>query len=165
MNKWTTTVIVCLFLLLAASAQAQRGPEQRRGRARTFLVLQIADALDLSDEKALQVSRILRESEGRRQDLNAERKRVERELRKALDGDDTAKAQLGKLIARANEIDEKLALVPERSVREVQAILMTEEQAKLVLFRPELKGQVRRELRQRLRGGREAPAGPSRFED
>lgn len=123
----------------------------RRERMRTFLVLRIADALRLPDDKALQISKILREAEDRRQTLVAQRREVERNLQSALDGQGrTDQAALSKLVAQANDIDNQIALIPETSFRQVQELLTVDQQARLVLLRPELQNQIRQNVERRL---------------
>lgn len=132
--------------------------EIRRGRMRTFLVLRITDALNLPEEKALQISKVLRDAEGKRQALVAQRREVGRNLQSALDGQGKAdQAALEKLVARANDIDNQIALIPETSFRQVQDLLTVEQQARLVLLRPELQNQIRQNVERRLQRSRMAP--------
>ena len=136
------------------AAQAQPQPPDaavRRERMRTFLVLRIADALRLPDDKALQVSKVLRDAEDKRQTLVAQRREVERTLRSALDGPGAGDpAAMGKLVAQANDIDNQIALIPEASFRQVQDLLTVDQQARLVLLRPELQNQIRQNVERRL---------------
>jgi hypothetical protein len=147
----------------ADPAAAQPPPQTpdvavRRERMRTFLVLRIADALHLPDDKALQISKILRDAEDRRQTLVAQRREVERNLHGALDGQGkTDQAALGKLIAQANDIDNQIALIPEASFRQVQDLLTVDQQARLVLLRPELQNQIRQNVERRLQRMRMGP--------
>lgn len=153
MTMTRTRVLAALSLLAVGTTAAVAQPPPngpRRDRARTFLVLRIADALNLSDEKALQVSGIIRKADEERRDLRSQRQGIEKQVRDALEHSPRDATELGKLIGQANELDERLATVPERSLREVQKILTVEEQAKLVLFRPELQDQIRDAVRRRL---------------
>jgi Spy/CpxP family protein refolding chaperone len=146
-------VALCLTLLPAAlSAQPNReGPW--RDRARMFLVLRIADALNLSEQEALKVSNVIRQSDQHRRDLVQERQGLEQQLREALAKQPPDTATLTKLINEGNDIDQKLALVPEDSFHELQKILTVEQQAKLILFRRELQGEIRRAVQGRGRAG------------
>jgi Spy/CpxP family protein refolding chaperone len=146
-------VALCLMLVPAAlSAQPnQEGPW--RDRARMFLVLRIADALNLSEQEALKVSNVIRQSDQHRRDLVEERQGLEQQLREALAKQPPDSAALTKLINQGNDIDQKLALVPEDSFRELQKILTVEQQAKLMLFRRELQGEIRRAVQGRGRAG------------
>jgi Spy/CpxP family protein refolding chaperone len=146
-------VALCLMLLpTALSAQPnQEGPW--RERARMFLVLRIADALNLSEQEALKVSNVIRQSDQHRRDLVQERQGLEQQLREALAKQPPDTATLTKLIAQGNDIDQKLALVPEDSFHELQKILTVEQQAKLMLFRRELQGEIRRAVQGRGRAG------------
>ena len=152
MNKTQLTVILALSLLAPAWAVAQP-PLGPRGhdRVRTFLVLRLTEELNLSDEKALQVSRIIRESDDQRRALRENRTALEGKLRDAVKAASPDAGEMQQLITQANEIDEKLAMVPEQSIREMQKLLTLEQQAKLALFRPELQQQIRSAVRRRLR--------------
>jgi Spy/CpxP family protein refolding chaperone len=156
-------VLLCLMLAPAPlSAQPnQEGPW--RDRARMFLVLRIADALKLSEQEALKVSTVIRQSDEHRRDLLQQRQALEQELREALAKQPPDPATLSKLINQGNDIDQKLALVPEDSFHELQKILTVEQQAKLILFRRELQGEIRHAVQTRGgagRRGRGAGGGP-----
>jgi hypothetical protein len=146
-------VLLCLMLAPAPlSAQPnQEGPW--RDRARMFLVLRIADALNLSEQEALKVSAVIRQSDEHRRDLVQQRQALEQDLREALAKQPPDPATLTKLINQGNDIDQKLALVPEDSFRGLQKILTVEQQAKLMLFRRELQGEIRRAVQGRGRAG------------
>ena len=151
--RYPSTFIVAAGLLaVATSIAAQTPTESGRDRMRMFLVLRISEALDLPEEKALQISRVLRDAEEKRRDLKQERRQIEGQLRSALEN--TGKwdaAGFAKLIARANELDSQIAMIPETSFRQVQDLLTVEQQARLVLLRPELQEQIRRNVERRLR--------------
>jgi len=165
-TKHILPAIACSLLLssLQPSPGAAQPPEGRgRDRARTFLVLRLADALNLSDEKALQISSILRQNDELRQQLRQQRGEIETKIHTALDSKPVDEAALAKLVASANDIDHQLALLPEKSFQDAQKILTVEQQAKLILFRPELQNQVRRAIRRRFQGGPgrgQQPGGP-----
>jgi len=148
-------VAACAVLLIPTALQAQGARRPARERVRTFLVVRIAEALDLSDQEALEVSRILREAETSREGLREQRQEVERKIRAALDHGERDSPDLHKLVEDANTIDRKLALLPEESLLKVQDRLTPEQQARLVLFRPELRGEIRRAMRERLRSGQD----------
>jgi hypothetical protein len=144
-------ILLVVLTATVTSVGAGSPDESRRERMRTFLVLRISEALDLPDDKALQVGKVLRAAEEKRRNLITERRDVERQLRSALE--ETGKADAGavpQLIAKANEIDEQLAMIPETSFRQVQEILTVEQQARFVLLRPELQAQLRRNVQRRL---------------
>ncbi|HUI25566.1 MAG TPA: hypothetical protein VL403_05730 [Candidatus Kryptonia bacterium] len=147
-----------LALLTRSSGVAAQSPENRpRDHARTFLVVRLAEALDLSDEKALQMSAIIRKSDEQRHQLRQQRKEAEAKLREALAKTPVDQAALTKLVADANGFDQQLALLPEQSFKEAQQILTVEQQAKLILVRPELQAQVRRAIRRRFEPGADPP--------
>ena len=160
--KTSTFVLLAAALLLPRTASAEAPSTPGRDRARTFLVIRMAEELDLSDEKALQVSAVLRRSEDRRRELTAQRDQIESQLRAALEQSPPNDADLGKLVGQANDVDQQLSQVVENSYREVQKLLTVEQQAKLVLFRPQLRKQVRGALRKRLEGSGGTP-GPGGF--
>lgn len=144
-----------------------RGEGPWRERARMFLVLRIADALKLSDQEALRVSSVIRQSDEHRQELMKQRQALEDKLRDALAKQPQDSADLTKLINQGNDIDQKLAVVPEDSFHELQKILTVDQQARLMLFRRELQGEIRRALVGRHSGGgrrpwqgRGGPGGP-----
>ena len=146
-----------MLLSQAAYAQPTAGPHPdvppRRERARTFLVLRIVDALNLNDQDALKVSTIVRQSDERRQQLMKQRQTLEDQLRTALAKKPPDQAELTKLVSDGNDLDQKIALIPEDTFHEMQKVLTVEQQAKLILFRRELQGEIRRAIRGRHTGG------------
>jgi hypothetical protein len=150
-QKPVLTALVLTMLPLAALAQPPEGP--RRDRARTFLVLRIVDALNLNEQDALKISGMVRQSDERRQQLIKQRQALEEKLQEALAKTPADPADLGKLVSQGNGIDQQLALIPEDTFRELQKVLTVEQQAKLLLFRRELQGEIRRAMRGRRSGG------------
>ena len=118
-------------------------------RARTYLMMRLVDALDLPDDKALALRAIFRKADERRIELVAKRQSIDKELRAALSRPDKDQAQLAKLVEEASTVDRDLASVAEDSFRDAQKDLTVEQQAKLVLLRRELQGQVREAVRRR----------------
>lgn len=151
-------LLALLALAAAPAASAEPADEALRDRARTFLVLRLTEALDLADEEALAVSRVLRDSEDRRASLEAERREVEKKIRAALGAGETDEGRLGQLVDRAAKLDEEMALVPARSFRELRSLLTVEQQAKLALARPKIHEEIRAAMRRRLETRRAAPA-------
>lgn len=152
-----THAFVCLTALLALPAFAQQPTPHsgtHRDRARTFLVVRIADALKLNDQDALKVAAVVRASDERRQDLRRQREALEAKLRTALKK--PGSADLTQLISEGNDLDQKLALVPEDTFRELQKILTVEQQAKLLLLRRDLQAEVQRAMYRRLGASRHA---------
>lgn len=154
MKRLTLALVLTGVALIPLRIAAQAPPDGPwRDRARTFLVLRIADALKLDEQAALKVSQIIRQSDDRRQGLAQERRTLEQKLREALAKQPPDTAALTKLINEGNEIDQKLAMVPEQSFHELQKILTVEQQAKLMLFRRELQTEIRHALQNRRGGG------------
>ena len=146
-------LVVAALTVTPATGAQPRDAEARRDRMRTFLVLRISEALNLPEDKALQISKILREAEDRRRNLVSERREVERQLRRALEQHgESDPAAFSQLIAKANELDGQIAMLPETSFRQVQEVLTVEQQARLILLRPEMQAQIRRNVERRLRG-------------
>ena len=161
-NLVLTTVLTWVLLSPAVHAQPTEGPHPtpphtegppRRERARTFLVLRIVDALNLNDQDALKVSAIVRQSDEHRQELVRQREGLEDQLRAALAKKPMDAAELSKLVNETNDVDQKIALTPEDTFHELQKILTVEQQAKLMLFRRELQGEIRRAIQGRRVGG------------
>ena len=142
--------------LLAGAVTHAASPVPAQDRARTYLMMRLVDALDLPDDKALALRAIFRKADERRIELVAKRQNIDKELRAALSRPDKDQAQLAKLVEEASTVDRDLAAVAEDSFRDAQKDLTVEQQAKLVLLRRELQGQVREAVRRRLgqRGGK-----------
>ena len=154
MKRITLVMVLTGLVLVPLRAAAQAAPDAPwRDRARAFLVLRIADALKLNEHEALKVSQVIRRSDERRQGLAQERRVLEQKLRETLAKQPPDTVALSKLIAEGNEIDQKLAMVPEESFRELQKILTVEQQAQLMLFRRELQTEIRRALQNRRGAG------------
>jgi len=149
MKPTQALVAIALVASFPAVAQPPQHGGTHRERARTFLVVRIADALKLNDQDAVKVSSIVRASDERRQGLQQQRRALEEKLRTALKKPD-AGAELSQLISEGNDLDQKLALVPEETFHELQKILSVEQQAKLFLLRHELQGEVQRAIHRRL---------------
>jgi hypothetical protein len=137
----------CVLALSALAASADTPPG--RDRARTYLMLRVVDALDLSDQKALQMREILRRADDRRLDLTQQRDGLEAKLRGALAQKPIDTAALGTLVGESHAVQRELAALPERTFGEAQRILTVEQQAKLLLFRRDLQGEVRQAIRRR----------------
>lgn len=131
----------------AAAAGTEVSPD--RDRARTFLVLRVVDALGLSDVKALEMRDILRRADERRVALSQRRDALDAELRAVLAKPPRDEDALARLVADAHGVQRELAALPEHTFGEAQKILSVEQQAKLLLFRRDLQGEVRQALRRR----------------
>ena len=118
-----------------------------RERTRTFLVLRLSEHLDLDDETALKVSRILRDSDQERRRLQAERRKLSDEIEGTLDKG--AVEGLPGLIDSVDKIDRELMLLPAGSFEEIASLLTVEQRARLVLLRESLHREIRRTLHRR----------------
>jgi Spy/CpxP family protein refolding chaperone len=150
---------VPLVLLLAATLGATTAPPAR-DRAHTYLMLRVVDALDLTDDKALQMRDILRRADARRLTLTSQRDVLDAKLRTALDAKPVDASALGQLVADTHNVQSQLASLPETTFDEAQKILTIEQQAKLLLFRRELQGEVRQAIRRRASSGPAHAAHP-----
>jgi len=158
MKKIVVSVLALLLIPLTVTARPPRD-ERAQDRVRTFLVLRLSEELDLSDEKALEVSRIIKKETSHRGELRNKRTAVEEKIRSALERSPLEAGEISRLVQEANQIDEEFALLSERTLREVQKVLTPEQQARLVLFRPELREQMRKALRKRFREGKHGGRG------
>jgi len=145
---------IALVVLLAATLGATSAPPAR-DRAHTYLMLRVVDALDLTDDKALQMRDILRRADARRLTLSSQRDALDAKLRTALNASPVDSTALSLLVADTHNVQSQLASLPETTFDEAQKILTVEQQAKLLLFRRDLQGEVRQAIRRR------ATAGPA----
>lgn len=149
-------ISLLLTLLLINVAHAETPDVNRRSRARTFLMLRVSEALKLSEEQAGQVAAVIRASDDRREQLVRQRESEEKKLRAAVDKA-AGGAELLPLIASTRALDQQIAAVPDKTFEELQNILSVDQQARFLLFRRELQGEVHRVMQHRL-GGAHRPA-------
>ena len=133
---------IALALPLCAIADTAK-PDIRKAHGpdgpRLFLVLRMADDLELSDEKALAVSRVLKEADEKRDQLRKKRFELEDQIREALKKSKPDEAALAKLIDQSNELHKQQERVAEDSFTALKKVLTVEQQAKLVLLRSRLR--------------------------
>jgi len=137
--------LLALAIPLYAREEAPRshGDEMHGPRGgRLFMVLRIVDALDLGDEKALAVNRILAAADEKREDLGNKFRELEKKIEESLKAAKQDEAALAKLIDQARELHRQKMQVTDDSFAELKKVLTVEEQAKLVLLR----SRMRREL-------------------
>lgn len=134
---------------------APRGGGPGPGPARTciFLAMRLADALNLTDDETIQVKNSCRSIDDKRRGLLAERSEVEAGIERELAKRPIDDAALTKLAGQAQEIDRKIALLPEDAFAEVAKILTSEQRARLVLFKRQMKEQLQGERARRGVGG------------
>jgi hypothetical protein len=140
-------LLAVLLVCPALGASADAPPA--RDRARTYLMLRVVDALDLSDDKALQMREILHRADDRRLELTKKRDALDAEMRTALAHSPVDGPKLETLVGDAHQVQRDLAALPENTFTEAQRILTVEQQAKLLLFRRDLQGEVRQAIRRR----------------
>jgi hypothetical protein len=149
-------VVVGGTLCVVTLARADAPEGARRERARTFLMVRMVEALKLSAEQAGKVSAVIRASDDRRQQLVQQRETVERQLRQSLDKH-ADESVLLPLIASTRQLDERIAAVPDETFTTLHDILSVEQQARFLLFRRELQGEVHRAMQHRLGGSHRTP--------
>jgi len=112
--------------------------------------MRLVDGLNLPADKALALRAIFHKADDRRIELTARRQALDKKLRTILARPDKDAAELAHLVAETNDVDRELASIAEDSFVEAQKGLTVEQQAKLLLLRRELQGQVREAMRRRL---------------
>ncbi len=149
--------VLCIGTLAATTAVAEGDRSHRADRARTFLVLRIAEALELSDAKALEISGIFKTAGEQRRAIAKERQAMRPSLEAAIDAGEAS--SIDELVAKAHAIDRRMLLVVSDSFAEVNKVLTPVQRGKLALLIPQVQEQLRsggrrrgRERRQRLRG-------------
>jgi len=135
-----------LALALAMPLYARADSDRRDGDRphgpegpRLFLVLRMADALDLSDEKALAVARVLKQADEKRDDLRDKRGELEDRIREALKQSKPDEAALTKLIDQSVELHKQQERVADDAFTALKKILTVDQQARLVLLRSRLR--------------------------
>ena len=141
-TKTKILMVAALAALVPILVTADAMKEHHEGRMRTFLVLRIADALNLSDERALAVSRVFRDAEAKREEARKKRDEIEDKIRESLKKPKPDSAALSKLVDQAVELDKQQGQAREQIFEALKKVLSVEEQAKLVLLRPELRHEM-----------------------
>jgi hypothetical protein len=103
---------------------------------------------------------ILRRADARRLTLTTQRDTLDAKLRTALNSTPVDSAALSQLVADTHSVQSQLASLPEATFDEAQKILTVEQQAKLLLFRRDLQGEVRQAIRRRATSGPAHAAHP-----
>ena len=134
---YAALVAIAALVPLVAIAEGPRPAHDRDfdSRGRLLLVLRMADELNLSDEKALAVSRALKDAESKRDELHGKRRELEKQIHDALAQKKPDDAALTKLIDQSVDLDRQRAKAMEDSITSLKKILSVQEQAKLVLMR------------------------------
>ncbi|MGH7899543.1 MAG: periplasmic heavy metal sensor [Candidatus Binatia bacterium] len=153
----TKVILVAALASIVPMRVAADPPKGHDTKARTYLAVRIAEELGLDAEKALAVARVLRESDEKRVETRRKRREVEDKIRESLEKSKPDTAALAKLVDQATELDKRNGLAREETYQALRGVLSVEEQAKLVLLRPELW----RDARAMMRGGR-GPHPPER---
>jgi len=139
-SGWLLAIALALPLCaIADTAKPDSGKAHGPDGPRLFLVLRMADDLELSDEKALAVSRVLKEADEKRDELRKQRFELEDQIRQALKKSKPDEAALTKLIDQSKELHQQQERVAEDSFTALKKVLTVEQQAKLVLLRSRLR--------------------------
>lgn len=164
MSRWA---LLALWCLLACPAWGGAAPEPARDRARTYLIMRLVDGLDLPAEKALALRDVFRRWDKKREALLRKREAVHQKLHAELDKHPVDGPVLAALVNDAVGLDRELATIPERSFTAAGKLLNEGQQAKLLLLRRDLQGQVHQAVRHRLQAAHHAPpvAAPKRPTD
>ncbi len=139
---FASILAVAALAPLLAGAEADKpgfDPLHGPGGPRLFLVLRMVDALGLGDEKALAVSRILKQGDEKRDELRKKRMDLEKEIREALAKPKPDSAALATLVDQAVELHKQQKQIADDSFTALKKVLTVEEQAKLVLLRSRLR--------------------------
>jgi Spy/CpxP family protein refolding chaperone len=139
---FASILAVAALAPLLAFAEADKpgfGPMHGPGGPRLFLVLRMVDALGLSDEKALAVSRVLKQGDEKRGELRKKRMGLEKQIREALAKPKPDSAALATLVDQAVELHKQQEQIADDSFEALKKVLTVEEQAKLVLLRSRLR--------------------------
>jgi hypothetical protein len=148
-------LVVVAFAYAAAAAEPP--PKERRERARTFLVVHLASALNLKEPEALRVGQVIQRADERRRQLQEQFTALEGRIRDALKRK-APDAELAALVTEGSDLNRQISLLPDDSFRELQRELTVEQQAKLLLFRRELQQQLQHDIKQRLHTSRRPKA-------
>lgn len=143
MSPSTSTPWVLFGLIFIATAAAAPGEDDLRGegRARTLLVLRIAEDLGLTDDKALAINRLLTAAQARREEIQRKRAALAPEIEKAVAAGENDRIEA--LVAEARDIDRELLLVVADVFEEIGSALTVAERGKLTLLIPELQRDLR----------------------
>ena len=141
-----TAAIVCL---LAVTCLAAAPDPAARDRAHGYLMRRVTDTLGLSDDAARRMRDVLERADARRQELTSRRDSLEASLRTAVATSPVDARALGRLVADAHGVQVELAALPAKTFDEARAILTVEQQARLLLLRRDLQGEVRQAIRRR----------------
>jgi Spy/CpxP family protein refolding chaperone len=149
MNLRITNALLLIAVLavpLGVMAESDPGdsPAERPKRARLFLVLRMAEELDLTDEKALEVNRLLEQAEPRREEVHNKRRELNDRIRELLDKPQRDDAELAKLVDQAIDLDRQQVQALQDSFNSLKKVLTVEQQAKLVLLRAKMYGEAHR---------------------
>ncbi|MFQ5830358.1 MAG: hypothetical protein ACE5JD_14550 [Candidatus Methylomirabilia bacterium] len=139
--KWVMTACAALLIAVAPVGQGfgQSGetPEAARQRAEKRLeslyLLQLAEALRLSEEQTAKVATRVRRADDERRTWLQERRQVVERLHELLKGQAGPKMLEAK-IARWEHVEAKLALWRTTLLQELRDVLSPEQQARFVVF-------------------------------
>jgi hypothetical protein len=140
--KWWSTVGVILLLAMVTAGEGAGQPtapsEAARQRAEKRLeslyLLQLAEALGLSEEQTARVAARVRRADDERRMWLQERRQVVQDLDELLKKGQADPTVLGEKIARWQHVESKLALWRTSLLQDLRGFLTAEQQARFVVF-------------------------------
>ena len=173
-------ILCALTLSSAARAQGAPGPdeggpprmqrmrERFEKKVRMMRLLEVSEALDLSDTEALRFDQVMRKYDAQKKPFVQQIGEGVRVLRRASQGDATVFAEVDRTIARLLDARGKIQSLDRQMYDELAKGLSPQRRAKLALVLARLPGDLRDLARQAKRGfqhwrqrGQNGPNGPN----
>lgn len=157
MNWWRTVGVALLVVVVMAGSgvgQTSDPPEVRQQaekRLESLYLLQLADALRLSDEQIARVAARVRRADEQRRVWLHERRRVVQELHELLKRGVADPKAYEENISRWERVEVQLALWRKNLLQELRGVLTAEQQAQFVVFDDGFSTGIR-QLLQQLKG-------------
>lgn len=131
--------------------------EQRRAKVekkiRTFLVVELTDALELSDELAVKLANTIKETQGEQHRLREKAHEHMKTLKDMLADESSSDGALKKQATKTQKAMKKAQKMDEALFDAISGMLTPRQQAKLVLVGPQIRGKIHRMLQRARKGG------------
>ncbi|MBI4607403.1 MAG: hypothetical protein HY726_00155 [Candidatus Rokubacteria bacterium] len=152
MKWWGSVGIAFLVVGMAGSGAGQTSDtpdarQQAEKRLESLYLVQLADALRLSDEQVARVAARVRRADDQRRMWLQERRRVVQDLEELLKRGQSDPKAYEEKIARWEQVEVQLALWRKNLLNELRSVLTAEQQAKFVMFDESFAASVRELLR------------------
>ncbi|MBL93543.1 MAG: hypothetical protein CMH56_17215 [Myxococcales bacterium] len=143
--------------------------EKRRAKVekkiRTFLVVELTDALELSDELAVKLSGTIKTTQAEQHKLREKAHKQMEALKEMLEDEKSGDSALKKQADKARKAMKKARKMDEALFDAISQLLTPRQQAKLVLVGPKIQGKIHRMLQKARKGGHKGkghrgPRGP-----